>query len=213
MSYNVFKHEENVLNIVENYLNKNKVFDIDKILPIISDRFAKAKININIDGIRKILVALIEKNLLVEGSSLTKTTVLLNGKRRKIYAYVADNPSHFNKVVRETSFNESVVLWHLKMLIRFNFIKSENLENREIYFPSEMTFESAKRIYIASKIKSQKILFYLKQNNIGLTKTQLSEAIQMHPNTITKYLEDLVEYGMISQDNIGNRILYFLNEE
>ena len=214
MSSDMFKHEKKVLDIVQEYLNKNRVFEIDKVLPIISDRFAKAGVNVNMDGIRIILISLIEKNLLVEGSSLTKNMILLNIKRREIYAFVTNHPgAHFSKIVRETSFNDSVVAWHLKMLVKFQFIKKEEYNMRDIYFSAEMEFESVKKIHVSSKVKSQKILYYLKENNIGLTKTQLAEALQMHPNTITKYLEELEGFNLIISDIIGNRILYFINEE
>lgn len=213
MSSDILKYENTVFDIIQEYLYKNRVFDIDKILPIVLDRFAKANINVNQDGIRRILISLIEKSFIAEGSTLVKTEVLLNLKRRQIYALVTNKPGmHFNKIAKESTFYNSVVAWHLKMLIKFNFIKKDIFKNREIYFPAEMTLESAKRICVSSREKCQKILYYLKSNDIGLTKTQLSDALQMHPNTLTKYIEELQDFNLISKDTIGNRELYFLED-
>ena len=41
---------------------------------------------------------------------------------------------------------------------------------------------------------------YLKINNHGIIKTQLSNELKMHPNTIKKYLETIQEHGIIIKE-------------
>jgi predicted transcriptional regulator len=99
------------------------------------------------------------------------------------------------------------------MLVKFNFIRKETLDNHDIYFDADMNFEDVKKKYFTSKTKSKKIIDYLKVNNDGITKTQLSNDLKMHPNTITKYLESLHEHDIIIREKISNKTLYFLNSE
>ena len=96
----VANNEQTVLNIINEYLDKNRFFSANDIVPFISSRFAKSDINININGIRTILKSLVEKNFIVEGSKLTRNEILTNINRKKIYEYIQKNPgSHFNKIV------------------------------------------------------------------------------------------------------------------
>lgn len=74
-----------------------------------------------------------------------------------------------------------------------------------------MDFEGVKISYFTSKEKSKKIIDYLKTNNEGTTKTRLSEVLKMHPNTITKYLDSLLEHNIINKEKMSNKTLYFLN--
>ena len=116
-------------------MDKNRFFSANDIVPFISSRFAKSDINININGIRTILKSLVEKNFIVEGSKLTRNEILTNINRKKIYEYIQKNPgSHFNKIVSNLNLNIPVVAWHLNILIKFNFISKEEIDNSDVYF-------------------------------------------------------------------------------
>ena len=84
--------EQIVLKVVQEYLNKNRQFNMEKILPFIISRFRLASINISKNGIEEILRSLIKKDLLVEGSKLSRDDILLNLKRLQIYNFILRNP-------------------------------------------------------------------------------------------------------------------------
>ena len=76
--------EEIVFNAVQDYLNDNKILEKNNLVNYIKSYFSKIAININEEGIVKNLESLIEKKRIVEGSKLTRNTVLQNEKRKNI---------------------------------------------------------------------------------------------------------------------------------
>jgi predicted transcriptional regulator len=52
----------------------------------------------------------------------------------------------------------------------------------------------------------------MKKDNLGITKTNLSQELSMHMNTLAKYLNLLEKYGIIVKKKIDNRYLYFLSK-
>lgn len=99
------------------------------------------------------------------------------------------------------------------MLLKFDFITKEILENHDIYFNASTEFEDIRSNYFITKEKSQKIINFMKRDNLGITKTSLSQELKMHMNTCAKYLTLLEKYKVIIKKKIDNKNLYFLSEE
>lgn len=207
------EQEKLILNVVEEYLNKNRYFDMSEILPFIISRFRMTSVDINIRRIEEILRTLVKKRFIVEGSKLINSDILKNPKRKQIYDYILKNPGiYFNRVLKELHFSNHVVVWHLNVLLKFNFIKKEKFDNHDVYFDSKFDIKNSKFTYITSKAKSKKIINYLKNNDFGITKTQLSKNLKMHPSTISKYLKLFEQFNIIVKKKASKRIIYFLND-
>jgi len=207
------EQEKLILNVVEEYLNKNRYFDMSEILPFIISRFRMASVDINIRRIEEILRTLVKKKYIVEGSKLINSDILKNPKRKQIYEYILENPGiYFNRFLKELHFSNHVVVWHLNVLLKFNFIKKEKFDNHDVYFDLKFDIKNSKFTYITSKAKSKKIINYLKNNDFGLTKTQLSKNLKMHPNTISKYLKLFEQFNIVVKRKSSKRIIYFLND-
>ena len=210
----MLEQEKLVLNVVQEYLNKNRYFNMNEVMPFIISRFRNASININISGIEDILRSLVKKNLIVEGSKLSSNDILNNKKRKKIYDYVVENPGiYFNRIVRELNISNHVVVWHLNILLKFKFIRKAKFENHDLYFHSDFNEKDLKLKYLTSKEKGKKIIEYLMEFDYGLTKTQISKELKMHINTVAKYLKMFEQIGIVFNKKISKRILYFLSEE
>ncbi len=213
MSSELLTQEKIVFTVVQEYLNKNRYFDVNQILPFIVSRFRLSSININVKGIEEILRSLVKKKIIVEGSKLSIDGILNNEKRKTIYEFITINPgTYFYKIVTHLEISNHVVVWHLKMLLKFDFIKVEKFENHDVYFDSNFNIKKSKFAYITSKEKSKKIIEYLRQNDFGLSKSQLSKDLNMHPNTISKYLKMLEQFNVIIKKKVSKRVIYFLNE-
>lgn len=213
MYTDLVENEKTILNFVHDYLNKNRQFTFEDILPYINSRVRLGSVNINNEGIKTILHSLINKKIIVEGSKLFKSEILDNQKRKNIYEFIAKNPgTYFNRILHELNFSNHIVVWHLSMLLKFDFIHKEKLENHEIYFDAKKEFQEVISTYFISKEKSKKILNYMKDDNIGITKTHLSQKLDMHINTVEKYLSLLVKYKMLVKKRIDNKNLFFLSE-
>ncbi|MFX0047125.1 MAG: hypothetical protein ACFE8G_03050 [Candidatus Hermodarchaeota archaeon] len=214
MAIELAEKEKVILDIVHDYLNKNRQFTFEEIIPYIISRVKLASVNINKEGVKVILKSLTNKRLLVEGSKLAKSDILSNQKRKRIYEYITNNPgTYFNRIVNELNYSNHIVVWHLNMLIKFDFIRKEIFENHEIYFNATEVFDDIVSKYFTSKEKSREIIHYLKNDDIGVTKTTLSQELSMHMDTIAKYLKLLEKYDVIVKKKIDNRNLYFLKEK
>ena len=214
MPIELLQHENLILTIVQEYLNLNKFFNMKKVLPFIQSRLRLATVDLNVRAIEEILRSLVKKKLIDEGTKLSRNDILKNKTRNQIYNYILKNPGvYFNKIVIELETNKPVVVWHINMLERFNFIKREEFENHEIFFDSNLTEKKKKYSYFTSNEKSKKIIEYLKLNDFGITKTHLATDLGMHHNTISKYLKMLEEFNVIVRKKTAKQTLYFLNED
>ncbi|MHA1472642.1 MAG: hypothetical protein ACTSQW_06050 [Promethearchaeota archaeon] len=213
MSTDLVENEKIILNFVHEYLNKNRQFTFEDILPFINSRVRLGSVNISNEGIKVILQSLINKKILVEGSKLSKSEILNNQKRNNIYEFISKNPgTYFNRILHELKYSNHIVVWHLSILLKFDFIHKEMLENHAIYFNAKKEFQDVISSYFKSKEKSKKIINFMKDDNIGITKTNLSQELGMHINTVEKYLSLLVKHKMLIKKRIDNKNLYFLSE-
>ena len=214
MTEQLLEEEKLVLNIVHEYINKNRHFDTNTIIPFINSRFSKSSVNINTNGIKSILQSLIRKNIIIDGSKLTKENVLSNENRKFIFKYINKNPGiYFYKLVKDLDLSIPVVGWHLNILLKFKFISKVKIDNRDTYFEEDKKSGVNKAIHIITQEKSQKIIKYLLLNNEGNTKNNLSVKLGMHFNTIAKCIENFEELGLIIKKNLPKKTLYILNED
>ncbi|KKN37053.1 hypothetical protein LCGC14_0767530, partial [marine sediment metagenome] len=133
MSNELLTQEKIVFTVVQEYLNKNRYFDVNEITPFIVSRFRLSSININIKGIEEILRSLVKKKIIVEGSKLSIDEILNNEKRKIIYQFILNNPgTYFYKIVTQLGISNHVVVWHLKMLLKFDLIQVEKVENHDV---------------------------------------------------------------------------------
>jgi len=214
MDAQLSKDEIIVLNIIKEYLDKNRDFDKEKFYSLISYRLKMAKININNEGLKRIIKSLIDKNLILEGSKLTKDDILSNEKRRKIYTYISQNPGvYYSKIVKDLNYSNHVVIWHLNMLLKFNFIDRIEFMNHFLYYDTNQGPERAKIRYLISLKPSKKILKYLNNKVEGVGKTKMASDLKIHIETIGKYLEILEEQDIITIERQSKRKLYRLNKD
>ena len=208
--FNINEQEKIVLKNIQEYLKDNKQLEIDKVINQLNSTFTKSGINLNIVGIKETMRSLLEKKFIVEGSKLTRWEVLENNNRKEIYEFIKEKPgTHLMKIVRELNISNFLVRWHLDMLIKFNYIKNEKINNYEIYYDISISPEVARRNYLIMNEKCSKILRFLETNSKGTTKYQLAKNLGMHYNTLTKYISELDEHGLIFKKYCNNRILYF----
>ena len=120
------EQEKLILNVVEEYLNKNRYFDMQEILPFIISRFRMSSVDINIRRIEEILRLLVKKKIIVEGSKLIYRDVLNNKKRNKIYHFILENPDEeFGDYVSE-KLSEEKSQYNVEKLTMFGMDAIKN---------------------------------------------------------------------------------------
>ncbi|MBY9005958.1 MAG: winged helix-turn-helix transcriptional regulator, partial [Candidatus Lokiarchaeota archaeon] len=116
-----------------------------------------------------------------------------------------------NKLVKNLNLNSNVIIWHLKILEKFNYIQKTLIDNRMIYFKHNMNLSKVQKIYFLKKKEIKRILNFFKENNSGVTKTRLAESLNMHYNTLKKYVNKLEKLSLIKKLEKQNSIVYCLN--
>lgn len=213
LSPQLLMEEQMVLDLVQEYIEQNRYFKANEIVSFISSRFAKNSTNINVKGIKSILHSLVKKNMIIDGSKLTRETVLSNRNRKRINEYIMQNPGvYFFKIAKALKLNNPVVEWHLNVLLNFQCIRKDKINGQEIYFTTNEDQELDEVIHLVRKEKSKKIIESFLNDNEGITKTRLSKELGMHPKTIKKYIERLEKLGILEKKKTTNKTLYFLQE-
>jgi len=215
MTQQLLTEEQMVLDLVQEYIEEHQFFNANAIIPFISSRFAKSSINISDQGIKSILQSLVKKNLIMEGSRLTREKVLKNQNRKKIHDYIFYNPgAYFYEIVKKTKLNIPVVEWHINILLNFNFIIKRKIGNQEVYFEAGNEQELDETVHFIKKDKSKKIIkYFLYDNDDGITKTRISKELKMHYNTINKYFEKLERMCILHKKKLSNMTIFFLNKD
>ncbi len=215
MALDIKEYEDTVLDYIIEYLNKNRYIELKKLIPYIKSRVIKTETNLNEDGILIILKSLFKQNLIVEGSKLTKINVLERPPlRKKIYNYIKSNPGvYYSKILQEFNIGRQSATWHLEMLIKFSIINEFRIDNHLVYHEISIDPLEVEKAFYLSNDKAKQILDYFDENGAdGLNKSEISTNLNMHLNTVKKYLKKLVEFDIILKKKISNRYLYFINK-
>ena len=186
---------------------------LDELIPYLNSRFSRSSIPLNREGIIKIVKSFIERNLIVEGSKLSKEEILLNEKRSRIYNYIAKNPGvYYYNIMKTLELSSHVVIWHLNILLEFDYIKKSNIDNHDIYFENRLDLDTVKISYYLKNEKCIQIIDHLKSKHLGDTKTSMARNLNMHPNTIKKYINILEDLEIVLKTKESNTTIYLLNE-
>lgn len=201
---NVTEEEFKIFNLIQEYLSCNRVFNKDKVAIYIKSR-NKVNGNLNFNGITTVIESLIKKNIIIEGSKLTRKTVLTNVNRAQVYKLIKENPGIYkNRLAKMLNVCPFVIKWHLSMLLAFGLIRERSIHGRISYFDSFLSSEEDLLFYTISQVKCGRIIEFLTVNNTGFTKSQISKALRMHYNTVTKYLNEIDEFGLLTKKNLNN---------
>ncbi len=203
--------ENRILNLIQDFLSTNRVFNKEKVAMYIKSRF-HTNGNLNYIGINGVLDSLIKKKAILEGSKLTSKTLLLNTNRLQIFNLIKEKPGIYrNKLVKYLNLCSFVVNWHLSILKRFHLIRERDIEGHLCYFKSSQNSLYDNVYHTIFKDQCKRIIDYLDSNNKGCTKYRIAKALNMHFNTISKYLNKLEEFDLLIKEREANKELIFLN--
>ena len=211
MSMNMTEEESSIYSIIQEYVKSNKPVEINELAHYIESISSIKSINLNYKGIKKIIETLLKKNLIVEGSRLIKDDLMENDRRKSIYEYICNNPAvYHHQIIKELGIPNHIVIWHLNVLLDFNLIKKIRIDNHNTFYDSKRSPYEAKISYYTRHEKCKEIINYIKGNIEGCSKTQLSNKLGMHPNTVKKYIDELENLQIVYKKREMNKTLYYL---
>jgi len=206
--------ESQILALVEEFLNQNRVCYKPDLVSFIKNSNFQNENGLNHNGIEHLLDSLEAKHIIVEGSKITRNTILSNLNRSSIYEEIKNNPgTYLNKLSKNLGLSIFLTNWHLNILLRFNMIRKQEFNSHIAYFDSKLPLENDWILQIISRVKCNEIINFLKLNSNGCTKSQIAKTLRMHHTTVNKYLEILIENQLANLKIVDNKKGYCLNAE
>jgi len=126
---------QKIIEIAKELVKKNKVLKVKKLYNL-----AVRSLDISTGDILEIIQFLNNNKILIDGSKHTRDTILLNLYRKKIYHVIDSfNGANFSflreKVFTNRSGSAGQLIWHLKMLLKFKYIKKIKVGNYSLFLP------------------------------------------------------------------------------
>ena len=185
-----------VLEIAEEILSKNKVLNVETLYNLV-----KKRLKIPRNGLLFIIQFLLNKKILIEGSKFSKKTVLSNFVRKKIYNYIRINPGvHFSNLRKETLSSNikssGQLVWHLEMLLKFNYIKKIKVGNYTVFLPFDMDEDIAMYIFLLRDRINNKLLRLLVKNDI-MARSETYKEIDEKREDVYYRIKNLMDYEVI----------------
>ena len=132
---------QRVIEIAEEIVAENKIVTLDNIY-----YRAKRRLKIPRRGLKSIIQYLVNKKVLVDQSRFTRNSILAHSLRKTIYYFIKDNLgvhlSPIRKYFQSNNTGTGQLLWHLDMLLKFNYIKTIKLKNHLLFLPIDIDDEA-----------------------------------------------------------------------
>jgi len=200
-----------VIEIAKEVINNNNVLDTELLY-----RLAKRRLKFPRKGLLSIIQLLINKKVLVEGSKYTRDEILNNKYRFHLYRFLTSYlGAHFSSIRKKiitdnsgTLGSSGQLIWHLEMLIKFNYIKKIKIKNYTVFLPYEIDDEIGLLHFVLRDEIYLKIIQLLISNE-KLKKSEVHKLINEKRETIYYRINNLIEFKIITLS--GERKFLILN--
>ena len=196
--------ESVVFSIVKEYLTKKTFFSINDIIEFVTNR-VRLNPNINRNKIELIIKSLIKKRIIIPGTRLMKNNIIENPTRNEIFNYINHKPSNINDIMRTLKIGSNQALWHLSCLEKFQFVRSEKLNNHRIFFKFDSNPKFDKFHYYLNKDLVQIIITFMKEENKVFKITEIVDGLKKNHSTVKKYLDILKNLKLIKVEKVNGR--------
>lgn len=195
-----------VLEIAEEIMRKNKILNIENLYNL-----AKKRLKIPRNGLLSIIQFLINKKILIEGSKFSKETVLFNHIRNGIYNYIRIYPgAHFSilrkKALPEEKGSSGQLVWHLEMLLKFNYIKKMKVGNYTVFLPFDLSEDTGKILFLLRDRINNKIIKLLTKGK-NVLKSELYKKIDEKREDVYYRINILRDHDLITLSETSDKII------
>lgn len=200
---------QRVIEIAKEVINNHNVLDTELLY-----RLAKRRLKFPRKGLLSIIQLLINKKVLVEGSKYTRDEILNNKYRFHLYRFLTSYlGAHFSsirkQIVTDNSGNlgsSGQLIWHLEMLIKFNYIKKIKIKNYTVFLPYEIDDEIGLLHFVLHDEIYLKIIQLLISNE-KLKKSEVHKLINEKRETIYYRINNLIEFNIMKLSGDNNSLV------
>ena len=194
------RDEATVYKLVKQYLKKRQFSSIKEILNYLNNRLRKNS-DFNYPKIERILMNLIKEKKIIPGTKLTRESILELPQRKEIYDYILLNPgTNFNELIKTLQLGQNHAIWHLKILEDFKFVRSRKINNQKVFFKVDSDLQYDKAYFFLKNSTVKKIVEFFRNNEEELKLTMISKTLKIHYNVLKKYINILIDLGLIIKD-------------
>lgn len=208
-SINLTVLEQQVLDNIKTILKRNITFQIDSHFFDSCLQKAKApEIEVN-----RAIYSLLQRKIIVPGSTLTAQQILENETRALIYDTILNKPGiHIRELCALLNKSSGVVRAHLEVLETFDFIRRKN------YAPPKLSLLFAKDFpdtyddyFLIMKNENDQQLIRLLISK-EYTLAELSSKLNLHHSTVQYHLEKLETLNLIVRISESSTVKYTFNK-
>ncbi|MHA1987438.1 MAG: hypothetical protein ACW98D_12440 [Promethearchaeota archaeon] len=186
-----------VIEIAEEIMRKNKILNIENLYNL-----AKKQLKIPRNGLLHIIQFLMNKKILIEGSKFSKETVLSNFIRNKIYNYIIINPGvHFSilrqKALPEDKGSSGQLVWHLEMLLKFDYIKKMKVGNYTVFLPFDLSEKMGRIIFLLRDRITYKLMKLLTERKT-VVRSEIYKEIDEKREDVYYRINNLINYDLLT---------------
>ena len=195
-----------VLELAEEIMSKNKILNLKTLYNV-----AKKQLKIPRNGLLSIIQFLINKKVLIEGSKFSKGTVLSNYIRRGIYFFIRTNPAiHFSalrrKALHEKRGSSGQLVWHLEMLLKFNYIKKIKVGNYTVILPFDLSEDLGRIIFLLrDRINNKLLKLLIEEKNV--LKSEIYKEIDERREDVYYRINNLIDHDLITYGETSDKVL------
>ncbi len=206
--FNLTNEEQIVYDTIKEYAKRKPIVEIINLITYVNYRL-RLNPDYNKSKIERIIKDLIKKNVILIGTKLVKEDILTLPARKQIFDYIHDNPgTNINEIKEQFNIGSNHILWHLKYLEKFKFIRIREFEKQKVLFPANLDTGNDITLFFLRNKKVKAIIDLLENSSEPLRPTQIADLLIIHYNTIKKYLQVLLQLKLLKKVN-GTKIKRF----
>jgi len=139
--------------------------------------------------------------------------VFENSNRARIYEYIKTRPgAYLSEIVEKAGIDRGAARYHIQILKAHHKIEAYSESGKTRYFQNNSTYgeEEKKVVSALQNTTNQRIISEI-QNGKCNTNLALAREIGVSRATISWYVKNLKETGLIDETRIGRSIIYRIN--
>nr|MDO8111817.1 hypothetical protein [Candidatus Sigynarchaeota archaeon] len=199
-----FSHiQQRILDITDHLLEHHYLLDLE----VLYYECVRSMRDIDKAQIQLALNDLVRHKILINGKALTRQKLLENPNRQRILELVRMEPGiHFSRIKAAINKESRTVQWHLKMLVKYDFIREEKFGNNIVYFDFLLNKQYDRLHY---NLHKDGILSILKNIFVqpGITLMALMDKLQLPRSTLMRKVKTLIDEGLVKVSFLANQMM------
>ncbi|AKB32569.1 hypothetical protein MSSIH_1879 [Methanosarcina siciliae HI350] len=142
-----------------------------------------------------------------------RADVFENSNRARIYEYIKTRPgAYLSEIIEKAGLNRGAARYHIKILKAHHKIEAYSESGKTRYFQNNSTYgEGEKKVVSALQNSTNQRIISEIQNGKCNTNLDLAREIGVSRATISWYVKNLKETGLIDETRSGRSIIYSIN--